>query len=146
MKSKIPEGQLISSFLGYAVVGLLLIYSPQWAVSFAIAVVLTGTSARILLKIVLMAWAAAGIVLGVVSGIKLGMIIWAWTLTGVVAGTVSEAVNELLLSFNNVPDFCNFGFNVFVGFGFGVVVWSSFAASICWWSLIGGFFGFMRSN
>ena len=60
MTSKIPEGQLISSFLGYALIGCLLIYSPQWAVSFAIAFLLTGAGARVLLRILPMAWLEVG--------------------------------------------------------------------------------------
>ncbi|HEY9890304.1 MAG TPA: hypothetical protein V6D37_00540 [Candidatus Sericytochromatia bacterium] len=57
MKSRtIPEGELITSFLGHAVVGFFLIYSPLWAVSFAFAFVLTGAGGRVLLKVIPMAW------------------------------------------------------------------------------------------
>lgn len=73
MTSKtLPEGQLISSFLGYAIIGCLLIYSPRWAVSFAIAFVLTGAFARVLIKIIPLNW------LEIVSGFIPLAWIFAW--------------------------------------------------------------------
>jgi hypothetical protein len=103
MKSRvIPEGQLIGSFLGYALVGFLLIYSPPWAVSFAIAFVLTGAGAKVLLKIIPMAWLEvwsgsiplawifAWIFLVVLTEAKLGLIAGAFA--GIVAWFVFWAV------------------------------------------------------
>ena len=94
MTSKIPEGQLINSFLGYATIGCLLIYFPRWGVSFAIAFVLTGAIARVLIKILPMAW------LDVVSGFIPVAWIFAWILLvilaesklGVVAGAFAGIV------------------------------------------------------
>ncbi|HEY9822812.1 MAG TPA: hypothetical protein V6D35_18875, partial [Candidatus Sericytochromatia bacterium] len=57
MKSRtLPEGELLSDFLGYLMVGFFLIYSPLWGVAFAVAFALTGASARVLIRIVPMAW------------------------------------------------------------------------------------------
>lgn len=115
MKSRtIPEGQLLSSFLGYAAVGFLLIYSPPWAVSFAIAFVLTGTSARVLLKILPMAWLEIGsgfipiawivawIFLVVLTEAKLGIIAGAFS--GIVAWFVFWAVaRRIAFDFAQTP-------------------------------------------
>lgn len=97
MKSKtLPEGELISSFLGYTVVGLFLVYTPRWALAFAVAFALTGASARVLIRMMPMAWleASAGFVpvgwigawaflvtmaesgLGLVAGAFAGIVAW----------------------------------------------------------------------
>jgi hypothetical protein len=74
MKSRtLPEGELVSSFLGYTVVGLFLVYTPRWAVAFAVAFALTGASARVLLRIMPMAWVEASLGLCLSAGLGLGL-------------------------------------------------------------------------
>ena len=75
MKSRtIPESELVSSFLGYAVAGFFLVNTPLWAIAFAVAFVLAEAVGS---------WAKLLPFIGVGAWVGLLPVVW----VGLVAGT-----------------------------------------------------------
>lgn len=88
---KIPESELISSFFGYTVAGFFLVYTPVWAMAFAVAFALAEGWVGVWARLVPLVWVGAWVGLIPVAWVVMLALagVGAWAVAGAVAGTLA---------------------------------------------------------